>query len=238
MGAGVVLMDRYTYNARVLPFILAVLPAASLPLLLAVQAPEWPTIGGSSTVVLALALLGAQLGRDNGRKDQARLWDSWGGEPTLRRVRHRDQIPSASRRTHLDVLFREKLGITLPSKEEEKLRPKSTDENYRQAIKVLVSHTRNNNPLLFEENVNYGFRRNLNGLKRVALVVLALCLVTHLILGAAGTVPWSWTAVIVFALFVWGAGWMWVVTDEWVRVPAEAYSEQLFQALERLPKHR
>ena len=71
------------------------------------------------------------------------------------------------------------LRYALPTKEEEESSPVSADTKYKSAIGSLLEATRDTSkfPLVFAENANYGFRRNLWGLRPIGTpiaVVLAL----------------------------------------------------------------
>ena len=92
--------------------------------------------------------------------------------------------------------------------------------------------------LVFEENVHYGFRRNMLGLRRwglgIAVAVLAICALAFAF--TDGTTSellraWAWPGALsaVMALFWWR-----VVTPDWVRLPADAYADRLLEALDAL----
>lgn len=71
----------------------------------------------------------------------------------------------------------------LPSREEEDEEPAAADNMYQTATDWLLSKTRDTKTfrLIFEENMNYGFRRNLYALKPLSLIldlVLLIVLVT------------------------------------------------------------
>ena len=76
-----------------------------------------------------------------------------------------------------------KLDVTIPSAEVEAADQAAADAFYEQGGVWLRQHTRDRNkfPLLFNENVTYGFRRNLLGVKWIALalnlLVVAACFV-------------------------------------------------------------
>ncbi len=147
----------------------------------------------------------------------------------------------------------ELLGQSLPTEEEEVRDPVGADQHYEAAVSFLREATRDTSkfPLVLAENVNYGFRRNLWGLKPygLAFAVLATAASWGLSLLSAGlptAEPWLDTVVMnpeavtvtrlagsVFnttAVIVW----LFIITPGWVRIAAEAYAQRLLGALDRL----
>ena len=107
-----------------------------------------------------------QLGRDAGKNKEKGLWDSWGGKPTTQLLRHRDHQldPNTKSRYHAKLAAIVP-GIRMPSPEEEAQDPQAADHVYDSCVKYLIQKTRDHKqfPLLFHENVSYGFRRDLLG---------------------------------------------------------------------------
>ena len=93
--------------------------------------------------------------------------------------------------------------------------------------------------LLFRENVDYGFRRNLLGLRTwgVGSAVLALVISVALSDGSWGEILIGAGVPAISALAI-GAFFTFAVTRSWVRVPAEAYAGRLFDALVVLDRAR
>ena len=152
--------DHYTVTARLLPALLVIAP---LGVLLFVWIPGESLVAGGLLGIIGTgggAALLAQMGRDRGKKKEADLWRRWGGTPTTCLLRFRD----SSNRILLDQ-WRTKLetaiGHRLPSEEEEAADPLGADQHYEAAINFLLEATRDRStfPLVFAENVNYGFRR-------------------------------------------------------------------------------
>ncbi|GAA4757825.1 hypothetical protein GCM10023328_47110 [Modestobacter marinus] len=87
-----------------------------------------------------------------------------------------------------------------------------------------------------EENAQYGFRRNLLGVKPYALAVLAICLVADLVLiiGALpGGAPNRLLTGLVMAVHAAALlGWLAQVRPPWVREAADDYTTRLFAALD------
>lgn len=229
--------DAYSLRARTAPAALAVLPA--LVLLLGGALSRSTAGSAGALVAAALGLVASHLARDAGRRLEPSLWESWGGSPTLRRLRHRgaSETEVVSRlHTRIEAV----LEGRLPSREQEAADPTGADQRYERAIADLRERTRDRLrfPLVFAENVSYGFRRNLLGLRPWGLAIALIGLaVSGLLIGVdAGTLgerlrAWSLPAALTLAA---AAFWWRVVTPDWVRLAAENYVDRLLGALEIL----
>ena len=246
-------VDQYTFRARVQPALIVVLPLGFLCFALL---PEYPFF-----VTAFFALLGAaggtaivaQVGRDRGRKKQPDLWAGWGGSSTTRLLRHRripGDIELAPRLRHQ---IEEWISCPLPTEQQEADDPKWADAKYDEVTNALREATRDKDKfgLVFAENVNYGFRRNLWGLKlygapiAVVLFLVSWTLLLLTIWGRPWPDPW-WdvfispdsVAVIRIAVSVantaFAAFWLFWVRPSWVKVVANAYAERLMESVQTL----
>ena len=234
------LLDVYTVRARLLPALIASLP---LGLAAFLWIPNFMTtmkaLGIGTVVWLLAATVMAQVGRDSGKRREPSLFAQWGGSPTTRLLRHREarNKPLLERRhAQLSALT----ALRLPSKEEEAQDPGKADEIYETCIVFLRERTRDRKtfPLVFDENCNYGFRRNLWGLKLFAVTLAFVVLwvvagyITILVQGN-GTIPTAAIVVILGNIFFLGS-WIFYVTKAWVRLAAESYADRLIGACEVL----
>jgi hypothetical protein len=66
-------------------------------------------------------------------------------------------------------------GLSMPDRDQESTDPAAADQAYSSASRWLLTQTRDTKKfyILFQENMSYGFRRNLLGLKGLAV---AICL--------------------------------------------------------------
>lgn len=232
--------DQYTIRARVLPALLVALP---LGLATLAWFPDglsgWSALWGLTVWSGATVLLG-QLGRDCGKQKQPRLFGMWGGEPAIRALRHADaENLVVLERIHrrLNSLMRGKL----PTAAQELVDPRAADDAYAGCIRFLREKTRDRKKfnLIFEENCNYGFRRNLWGLKPLGVVVTivalaalaALVVIEPRVLAAPGRQRVLIPGLVICLILI---GWIVIVTPRWVRIPANAYVERLLEATERL----
>jgi hypothetical protein len=229
--------DTYTLQARRLPVAAVALP----PIILAGAGIVTTTgLGVAGGLVLAvIAAVAGQLGRDKGKQLEPALWASWGGPPTLQRLRFRG-ASNASRVERLHARIENITGDRLPTAAEEVADPHGADERYEEAAARIRALTRDKDrfSLLFAENVNYGMRRNLLGLTRegIAFAVLTILAGSSLLAFAHGTLGERATR---FGPGI-GAGliavvfWVAVVRPAWVRLTAEAYADQFVGAVDVL----
>jgi len=188
-------------------------------------------IGGLVTVATSfgLASLLSQIGRDAGKRRQDQLFASWGGKPTAVMLRHRTKAFNrhtlARYHAKLSALLPE---LRLPSEQQEETGPANADQVYESSIDYLLAHTRFQSKfrLIFEENVNYGFRRNLWAMKPAAIVINLVALACtgmpasrsagQLSPDAAGVAA----LVLEATMFSW---WVVRIRPGWVRSAADGY---------------
>lgn len=233
------LTDTYTLQARFLPVVIVVLPVVAL-LGGAIVSGHGPQIAVGTSVTV-FSVIARQLGRDRGRRLEPDLWKGWGGSPTLQRLRFRSAGPSqVTERLHGRVA--DLLGDSLPAEVDEQADPEASDARYDDAVARLRGLTRNKSrfALLFSENINYGFRRNLLGLRPVGIAVdLATLVGSALLIGltratlAHRFALYAPAAVISLLLMVF---WFAAVSADWVRIPADAYADRLFEAVDVLTR--
>lgn len=220
------MFDAYTWHARLAP-----LGVASLPMFLLLV----PALLNQDAAVTACVVLASFVGcvvcgsvRDRGRRLEGELWASWGGPPTTLLLMWSGPGARAEvERHHREVEMA--LDIALPTEEEERADPVSALRAYEEAVRRLRELTRNRDdfPLVFDENKEYGFRRNALGLRTAGMAVAAVTFVL-----AAGLTlfisPWFLMNMLFgLAAFAW---WMHVVSPAWVRQPADLYATRLLDA--------
>jgi hypothetical protein len=231
------LPDSYTFQARIVPVLAVVLAPLFLLGAGIITSAKLGLFSGLAASVAAV--LFGQLGRDRGKRLEPALWASWGGAPTLRRLRYRgNPDPPDVERLHHQL--GQLLDEQLPSAEEEDRDPGRADARYHAATRRLISLTYEHDrfPLVFAENVNYGMRRNLLGLRPIGITVAigtAILTLLLLILTAgpftvrAGRYAPGLGLAVLLLLF-----WVRAVRPAWVRVPAEAYADRLLAAIDAL----
>ena len=230
-------LDRYSSQAEALPTLLAIAPVAFF---IAVVLPEGMSLKGiflKASPFLTLAafyFVASQIGADFGKRQERRLWAAWGGPPTTRFLRHNNpEYNKVTRRNVHEILA--KLGFSVPTPQEETQGPQDADERYAACVAELRRLTRDKEkfPLVYKRLIDYGFRRNLLGLKWMGLVTAAtvsiLCVV-HLL--------WYWDTsgleAPMLAVGIVSAGisilWLTVVNERTVSLGADRYANALLEA--------
>lgn len=173
--------DAYSIRARLFPAIIAAAPAyAALALF-----NSWTTFGMSSAIAtLAIVVLlwaVADFSRTRGRAIEGKLHDERGGLPSITMFRRNDPTIDAGSKDRYRAFLAGELGAAVPSAAEESADQAAADAFYIECGNWLRQHTRDTKKfsILFGENVTYGFRRNLLGVKAPALAlnlfVVAAC---------------------------------------------------------------
>jgi hypothetical protein len=238
---GALISDPYNRKARLQPALFIALPALVTAFLLFPQfQSRWP---GFLALFVTCGGLGwlMQAGRQRGKKMEPKLFGQWGGKPSVVMLRYRDQrLGTSLKDRYRRFLAANVPGIAFPSASDEAHDPEAADALYEAANAWLLVQTRDREAfrLVFEENVNYGFRRNLWALRPFGFVLDGTCL---LFLGYLSGRAWNGrfdslsietltAAAVVFAHGLALAS----ASKGWVRAAAEAYAGQLLAACDTL----
>jgi hypothetical protein len=235
------LSDTYSRRARLYPGFIITLPISILTIVLVTTKPTW----WSAAVVLfagsGLGYFGSQLVRSAGRGKQAELWASWGGAPTTQLLRFRGAPNRVAVRRRHDQLARVFPDLLIPDEASESRDPQSADEYYEAAIQVLIERTRDHQRFdrVFDENCQYGFRRNLWGCRAVGIWLATGGLAVTIALGALRVANIFTISILGLALsggveLLLLIVLVTVVRPTWVREAGDAYAERLVGSLEVL----
>jgi hypothetical protein len=233
--------DSYDRKARLYPALLVIVPLAlTIGLAASLKLPALESVGATLASCGGAFLL-TQLARDAGKRREPVLMASWGGLPSVAILRHRDEridaITKGRYHKKLTILVK---GTKAPVAADERSEPEKADAVYSAWCAYLRSHTRDTKKfaLLFQENVNYGYRRNVFGLRPVGITVSALsflaCCSWEYFAARTGKViqrefVLAGIVALLFLLF-----WILVVSPAWVRIAADAYAARLVETLEQL----
>jgi hypothetical protein len=241
------LLDPYDIKARLLPGLLVLLPAILYFALL--YGTKNPMVMGLGSVLVACGgpCLLSSFVRTWGQRAQDRLFRRWGAQPSTILLRHRDAtLPDPTKRRYRE-LAAARLGVVMPSAEDELKDPAQADLAYAAAADALRPQTidRKAFPFVFKELVAYGFNRNAHGSRWVGLgvaVVTGVATVAHA--GALTLQPPYWRnpaldnahiVVLVLALTM-AVLWCAHFTGETVRLAGVSYAKRLWEALDQVPK--
>jgi hypothetical protein len=234
------LFDEYSLNARVRPSLLALLPLVAFLYLVFPQL--YGVLAGAVGifVVFGLVTVLAHFSRSAGKTAEQGLFTDWGGRPSTIMLRHRDTyLDSVTKSRYHRFLAKNIDGWVAPSAEEELNDPQMADERYDSAVRWLLEYTRDQKqyPLLFKENISYGFRRNCYGIKWLSVILALLPLAAvfaDLIFDATSYIdinaPTAWVSACLSVLL--SCWWAFVVKDTWVKDAAIGYAARLFSACE------
>jgi hypothetical protein len=242
------LFDSYNRVARLYPALLAIAPILCSAIVV------FPSIVSnvprSTAAVFGMSCLAyflASIARSRGKKIEEQLLAKWGGWPTTVMLRHRDdRIDRVTKARYHAALAALCPDISMPLAVDEQNSPSGADDNYRSATKHLIEMRRGPEyQMLHRENASYGFRRNMLGLKPVALAVAAIAaLVTALgwwtVVSPGPTWPSVQASIVTYpylpVLLAFDAGyfllWATMINENFVRQAAREYTEALFRTLD------
>ncbi len=234
---------NYSLAARTYPTLIVLIPVVIAGSFFSFEFNTYYHFFTSIGVFGALSFLLTQLGRDLGKKKEPTLWESWGGMPTIQILRfnndHLDNLTKKRYHSRLNELC--PVG-QIPTKELEQLNQSEIDSIYSTWTKFMLVNTRDTDKykLLFKENINYGFRRNLWGLKQIAIILIAIiiCILTMSNINKFGLSFFlNWPIeyfVSLCSLIILSAFWFFIVTKDWIKTVAFSYAERLFELTEKI----
>ena len=172
------MIDSYSTRARMFPVYVTISPVILAIAALVPKGLDLPLAGAAAIVLVPLSFLASQLGADFGKRLEKDLWNKWGGPPTTRFLRHGNSEYSAASRARVHAKLRG-FGLSVPTEHEETGDQAGADTRWVACTEELIRRTRNkkNYPLVFKGLVEYGFRRNLLGLKSFGLPICVLSLI-------------------------------------------------------------
>lgn len=169
-------IDTYNLRARLWPAILGIAPAIAL----AAIAVSWDELSLPQVIATAAiaVLFGAasDLARRMGKRFERKMFASTGGKPVMTLLRHSNRTLEACTKDRYRNFLAEQLKEQPPTAEDETRDPAAANGFYDRCGIWLRERTRRDTgkyKVLFEENVTYGFRRNLYGLKWPGLALNA-----------------------------------------------------------------
>jgi hypothetical protein len=112
------------------------------------------------------------------------LFAKWGGPPTTQFLRHRDLHIDEVSKERFHAILAKGIGRQLPSAGQEEADPLAADAIYDAATVWLRGQTRDTKrfPLVFKENVSYGFHRNALGIRFLGVLVALVCMLLAIVL--------------------------------------------------------
>ena len=172
-------LDTYSLKARLFPAILTIAPAVILCLLCASWVDPGLPEAIATVAVMVLFFAASNLARRFGRAKEKEVFSGTGGRPHNPELTHADSTFPASQKARYRDYLAAQLGLSAPTAEDERLHSDEAQNFYSQAYGYLRENTRDTEvfKVLFNENISYGYYRNLLGLKPIGIVLnfLSLC---------------------------------------------------------------
>ncbi len=230
-------MDRYTRYARIYPSIVVVFPIIVIGMSYSIELGSFYQVLSGLGVSTVLAYFMSSLVRERGKKVEPSLWVLWGGPPTSQLLsinnEYFDKITKAKYHSKMSDLVR----VELPS---------SVQSTYLDLFaawtKFLITKTRDQKkfPLVFRENVEYGFRRNLWAAKPFGILFVSTSLVGNYLYHflTSGFLEFSNYPVNFFIselvltalLLIWSLA----ISRSWVKTQAYSYAERLIETIDQV----
>lgn len=234
-------LDRYDRTARIGPALFALLPAGALVAVWLPGLSKAVAGAGALLLVCGVAYFLKGYARTRGHRVEERILERLGAWPSTLALRHGGPLLDEFTRDAYHAVLRAK-GQPIPTADEQARDPARADAMFERARKWLLEQTRRadhpSDRLLFEENIDYGFRKNLVGLKPFAVGLLVGCLLLDLAILAVSLNPTNanisagaiLAAVYLIGLLVWAT----VLTDDFVEKASWKYTTRLLASLDTL----
>ncbi len=258
------IFDKYNLTARIFPALILILPLlfsvyASFPVLFSVYA-SFPVLV-SSDILLSLMTIFVSFGalyflsnlcRGLGKKEEKILIEEWGGLPTTLILRHSDNtLNDSTKKCYHSFLAQQVPDIgDFPTASEETQNLHQADNIYSSSIDWLREQRRDKEKyyLLHEKNIQYGFRRNLLGVRvtgiilsvasillilvsKVDFIQLSSKLIETLESAMMGVTIFQYMAL--FFNFIAFLCWIFVVNKNWVKEAGFQYANTLLKSIDQ-----
>ena len=235
-------LDEYTIYARLQPFLIALFPLFMFYFsFFPMNDTGWGLLISVLSFIGIFSLL-SQFSRDFGMHAEKKLYKKWGIKPTLNMLSFGRSSIQKTTLSRIHKKLAELTGIGGDIDEAaEKKNPDQTFEIYQYWVDFLKEITRGKPEysLVYMENINYGFRRNMYGLKYLSLIVCLALFIIKLAFMDLPATPLNYSGLLslliamkpfdkIFllsdAIFI--ITWFFI-RESWVLYAANSYSERL-----------
>jgi hypothetical protein len=179
MKINITMPDTYALRARLIPAVVAGAPAFALAAVLI----SWTSFNFTQLVatigLTALSSVFANVARHRGKENEPGIYERLGGMPSIVMLRHSDDTFDRVTKAKMHTFLAQKLNENAPTLDQEKDDQDAADGFYKRGGDWLRENTRNVKkfPLILNENINYGFHRNLLGLRTPGFYLNALIVI-------------------------------------------------------------
>jgi hypothetical protein len=224
------IFDEYDRKARILPAVIVLSPGLCTFLIFLPEIRRSSIfLLASGVVSVALVYLAAHVVRFLGASVEQSLWKSWGGAPSTRLVRWRDETLGQRTKAQLHADLESRFGVGLNSEGVEAKDPIGADAVIADAFRHVREYLRLHDAegLWQKHNVEYGFARNLLGgrwlFSMVALSGAGACYISATL--THGERSTEGLMLNIFMLLIW-LPFAWLVLPLMVKHAAERYAER------------
>jgi hypothetical protein len=226
------LNDRYERKARLLPGLIAASPVAlTAAAVSAILAPWYVAVGTTAGIEILLAFLLGHLARARGKAIEEAMWLEWGGPPTTRWLRPADETCSEQQKSRWRGALKRITNLAIPASV-------TADRTEADVDRVINDATRQARYCLRDRpeaamvrihNEDYGFVRNLLGLRWHWLGLAVMSLIGCGVMLMLGEKPWLGFIAAAGSLLVAAlVGWE---LPTYMRRCADRYVESFFAAV-------
>jgi hypothetical protein len=179
MKINVTMPDTYALRARLIPAIVAGAPAFALAAIFV----SWSSFNFTQLIaalgLTALFSVFSSVARTRGKAIEPGIYERMGGMPSTIMLRHSDPTFDAVTKAKMHTFLAQKLNEAVPTAAQETADPAIADGFYVRGGNWLRENTRDAKkfPLVLGENINYGFHRNLLGLRTAGFYLNALIVI-------------------------------------------------------------
>ena len=164
-----------------------------------------------------------------------------GGMPTTIMLRHSDAtLEKGTKRRYHEALVKLMPTTKAPSPKQEAADGANADQTYQTWSRYLLGKTREKKDfdLVFTENMEYGFRRNLFGLRPLgiatAVVSAAVCIWKIVLVHHTKASVTALEVICLLGCAAMAAVWVFAINEDWVWSAGNAYALRLLEAIDRL----
>lgn len=234
------ILSKYFLLARFVPALIVSLPVIFItaPFIDISDLSKYQFFGFVVFIFIGLYIIAGVL-RHSSKKLEEKLFLKWEAKPTTIILRHSDTTIDENTKRRLHRFLENRIDdLVIPSPTKEKNNPDSADQSYSSATHWLLSNTRDKNkyPLVFEENINYGFKRNLYSAKLFSILLVFSMILIQLFLLIFLKDHFDNVQTLLFMFLNLSLLWFWlfVITEEWLKKSAFDYAEQLINTIDSL----
>lgn len=175
--------DDFTFHARVMPVLVALLPAMLYIIVKGMSGGSVEEIVSNTIIVFVALTISSKVAREFGKNYEEKMYKKLNGKPTTICLRFsNDSIDTITKARYHKKLSDCVENLELPKCIEEE--DEASDEQYESAViwlKEYANRNREKEPRVYQELKEYNFWRNLYGTKYIAIIIYMIMLVIEVI---------------------------------------------------------